>query len=555
MNTRAGTTLRARVLTGLLLLATAAVGLPAAPSGGRLAEGTDATVTRANRQLPRRAAEPATLYANDTIRTGAQRATIRWEDGSRAVLGENTEVVLKASDRGDDALFLLVKSGEVAYTFALEAPLRVGFWTAPDASLDGSASGLPLTGYLAAGPGGQRTFRPVDLATIGAARGDDADGGTSAERRSTSTADEVGGQLEASRQYDEISRHKVLFAVGSAPGGLVVNTITPEGGGEVTVISEGVPDASEPRWSPDLNRIVYQRHVGTSYDLVIHNVSRVGLGDEIKVLTDTPNINETEPVWGDGYIYFISDEDGDTAVYRMNYDGDKRKRITVPSLRALSPDQRNLSPVAGHSTDLVFSAWNGTDRDIYRIAPDGDIDTLAVVRELPGSNETNPRWSPDGKEVAFVTDAYGPKNIQVWNVEDGELAIEAVLPNTAAEIFYTQNLDFAYSPSGDRFVVTYNSSPGPGNDSLAVVDREGNIVRILDHGYGSGVFIANPDWLGGALPFAWWPTETVLAGAAIGAGVAAVGVIGVVVYDLVDDDDDDDDDDVRVPRSPFRPIR
>jgi Tol biopolymer transport system component len=234
----------------------------------------------------------------------------------------------------------------------------------------------------------------------------------------------------------------------------------------------------------------------------------------------------------------------------MDFDGENRKRVTVPSLRAESPDQRLLSPAAGHSTQIVFSGWSGTNRDIYRIDPDGNLDTLQTVADMPESNESDPRWSTNGKRVAFVTDAYGAKNIQERDVETGEMTIEALLPNTAADIFYTDSLGFSYSPSGENFVVSYGSQPGSGADTLAIVDREGTIIRVLEHGLGPNVIILSPDWLGGYIPVAWWPAAT--SGAVVAGGAAiGVGVLGVVVYDLVDDDDDDDDD--RPPRSPFLP--
>src|SRR5690606_2879603 len=156
--------------------------------------------------------------------------------------------------------------------------------------------------------------------------------------------------------YDYLPKHQILYSAGPTAESQVVELITPDGNNRVTVVSEEAPRATEARWSPSLNKVVYQRWTGDSYDLVVQDVSGVSLGDTIQLVTDTPGVNETEPVWGDGYFYYVSDQAGGTTINRINMAGEPESAVslTPPQLEARNPDQRVMSGAPGHSTPLVF---------------------------------------------------------------------------------------------------------------------------------------------------------------------------------------------------------
>src|SRR5690606_13874999 len=144
---------------GLLVLALAgAAPAPARPGqqAPELAPNSDGTVvTRANRTLRARPGDATRLRPGDVVATSGKRAILRWPDGSRAALRPSSEIALSDSAGGGGALYLLLRRGDLAYSFAPGSALRVGFWS--DAAQTPPQARTPLdatAGYLNFGAAG-----------------------------------------------------------------------------------------------------------------------------------------------------------------------------------------------------------------------------------------------------------------------------------------------------------------------------------------------------------------------------------------------------------------
>jgi hypothetical protein len=94
---------------------------------------------------------------------------------------------------------------------------------------------------------------------------------------------------------------------------------------------------------------------------------------------------------------------------------------------------------------IAFVSRRDGNAEIYTTMPDG-VEQVNRT-QAPGSDETQPAWSPDGLKLAFVTDRDGNLEIYVLDLEGGGAA--ARLTNDARP-----DLDPAWSPDGSRIVFT-----------------------------------------------------------------------------------------------------
>ena len=206
----------------------------------------------------------------------------------------------------------------------------------------------------------------------------------------------------------------------------------------------------------------------------------------------------TSPLWGK--IVFYSKRDGNEEIYRMNSDGSNLMRLTFNEARDKSPTwSPNGQQIAFHSYRdgnaevYVMDADGSNQRNLTRHpaldgypywSPDGNLiafcstqnggknqDLNIFVMDADGSNvkqitrfefATNPRWSPDGKQILFEGDidqgrqiyAVRPDGRGLWRVSEPK-------PNTGM-------LLGGWSPDGKK--VVYVETVGFESDkSVAVI--------------------------------------------------------------------------------------
>ncbi len=159
-------------------------------------------------------------------------------------------------------------------------------------------------------------------------------------------------------------------------------------------------------------------------------------------------------------------------IYLMDADGRNRIRLSSPDVKndiepAWSPERCRIAFVR-------FSGTGKGDDDIYVMSADGK--TIRRLTNDPG-RDTFPDWSPDGKQISFISDRDGSRNLFVMDANGGnqrQLTNQQLLPRTAKGYVQWQQ----WSPDGQEIAFTYNPGTDQGT-SIYVIRPDGSGLRQL----------------------------------------------------------------------------
>jgi len=182
-------------------------------------------------------------------------------------------------------------------------------------------------------------------------------------------------------------------------------------------------------WSPDGKKIAYCWIIGggneRTRELRIVNID----GSDNKVITNGNNQNIPWPVaWtSDGKNILGITRGGTEKNSLLNIvlvSVTTGKVSLVKSIKNLTQnDQMELSP---DNKYIVYSSRQNEsveNNDIYILSIDGKINKKLISDP---ANDNSPYWSPDGKEVLFVTDRHGTYDLWKIKVENGNPIGDAI---------------------------------------------------------------------------------------------------------------------------------
>jgi Tol biopolymer transport system component len=258
-----------------------------------------------------------------------------------------------------------------------------------------------------------------------------------------------GGEGDGLVKFEVSANGTLVFA----PGDIAQRTL-------VIVDETGRPAAvpAEPQMyldvkiSPDGHRAA----AGMNGEIWIVDLER---GARAPVAAEQRSSAKSAPVWSrDGLrLFFGSNHEGNWEIYSVNT---SQQSAMEPALRK-EGDQYPTS-AAPDGTLLFDEPRSGTGRDLWLLSPDGTAKPWLVTR----ANEGWGTFSPDGRLVAYVSDASGRPQVYVQARDGGTGPVQV---STGGGI------EPAWSPAGER-----------------IFYREGSAMMAADVRQGPALSVSKP---------------------------------------------------------------
>lgn len=266
-----------------------------------------------------------------------------------------------------------------------------------------------------------------------------------------------------------------------------------------------LPEGGFCTYSPDGNKLAYNR---VMREFRTWKYYKGGMADDVWIYDATKksveNITKNDaqdifPMWVGNEIYFLSDRDRTMNLFVYNTQTHETSKVTqfadfdvkFPSTNGqlivfenggyiykLDPATKKVEKVViTLASDYVYARSeikNGMHYVTHAsLSPDGDRLTVTARGEVfnlptekgvtrnisrtPGAHERNAQWSPDGKCIAYISDATVETELYLYHVESGE----------------TEPL----TKNNDTYIRSFEWSPD--SKSIAYTDRK-NRLTLLD---------------------------------------------------------------------------
>jgi TolB protein len=202
---------------------------------------------------------------------------------------------------------------------------------------------------------------------------------------------------------------KLLAISNQKEGASSAVYILPLEGGTPRIITEETPSYWH-GWAPNNKEVVYVAQRGGKN---IYNIYRNSIqGGKEVALTDIPageHVDGCEYSPDGKYIYYNGSHSGNMQLWRMKPDGSGREQLTFDKYRNwfphVSPDGKWIAFIS-FPPDIDKNSHPSYKRVMLRLMPVSGGEPKVIAYLYGGQGTINvPSWSPDSKQIAFVSNS------------------------------------------------------------------------------------------------------------------------------------------------------
>lgn len=248
-------------------------------------------------------------------------------------------------------------------------------------------------------------------------------------------------------------------------------------GTELTLIDHAKRYCGSPAWSSDDKKIIYSRSRNESSDerdLVLYDVNT----SSKEVLTSFGN-NFSASFSPDNWIaYCHQNPDYSIDIYRMNMDGSGRKKIIANAWNPVfSPDGKLIAyqkVIENGSSQIFVANTDGTNQK--------QLTSSYSSRIWPGwppDGNCDPKWSPDGKKIVYVS----------WEDNDPEIHIMNSCGSNKTKLTDTNKRDEHPEITDDGRFILFTSNRNLEMDAeIYVMNINGKNQKALSNYRGADIY-------------------------------------------------------------------
>jgi Tol biopolymer transport system component/predicted Ser/Thr protein kinase len=266
------------------------------------------------------------------------------------------------------------------------------------------------------------------------------------------------------------------------PDGRHLLFVSDRGGGrdvyQVSIEASGAPSGPAVRvttgldvhtlsLSADGSRLAYSVLV-TRQNIWSIRIPPISKDGPISIAQATPVTTGSQVIEGIGvssdgrWVVFGSNRSGNQDIFKVPIEGGEPEQLTTDPAEDFLPD---FSP---DGSEIVFYSFRTGNRDLFVMSADGG--SLRQLTRHPGQDRY-PGWSPGGTQVTFHSDRSGRPEVYVVSTEGGELAGEEPRQLTSEGGLYPR-----WSPDGR--LIAFNQF---GNGLFVISPEGGEAHRLVHH--------------------------------------------------------------------------
>lgn len=202
----------------------------------------------------------------------------------------------------------------------------------------------------------------------------------------------------------------LLYGTGGGDYGTLELYWVDRGTKKQSTIAKGLTNVNALRLSPQGDRIALEMDNGVS-DIWVHDLAR-GI---LTRLTFGP-IFDTAPLWSpDGkWIVYSSNRNGKSQIFRKPSDGGGAEEELLSDDQLLFPGDWSVD-----GKYIVYARGIPGASDIWALSLEGDRKPFQVVPTTPGTFRSDPKLSPDGHWLAYMSNESGSAGIYVSGFRGG----------------------------------------------------------------------------------------------------------------------------------------